>query len=414
MFSVTQLVQAEEIKPLSDDDDNKPIEVFISTKEEPDPLKLSLNSTLKLAVENNLNIALQKDKVKENKLKVDEVKNKKLLLFFKFANSSALENSAQYSLEASESRLKTTINNVITEASVKYYKLVEAILARNIADEFLKQGKLSLEQNEKLLKLGKATNFEVKQTEVFVESLKQKQLESQIAYMLSSVDLAQYLNQKNLNINIMPEECNLNSKNNASIDDIKMLNLVNETILLTECIEFALQNRPELEEIKYKIRSLEELKMATKSDEIKSKTIDSQISQLKKTLEMLENTVKATVTQALLKLIGSKNQIEVAKKKCELSIKALDQAYITRSEGFSTNKDVLDAQIYLAGAKKDLIKAIIAYNIAQIKLLNELGIIDKDIISKNTPLKLSNNRGSNKQKHTENKLLNSNVETIKQ
>lgn len=379
----------------------KPIEVIISTKADVEPYKLNLNDTLKLAMKNNLNIAIKRDKVNENKLQLDEVKSKKLLLFFKFANAEALEKSANYSLEASQANLKATSNNVLEEATIKYYNLLQTILARDIARDFLKLGELSLNQNQELLKEGKSTKFDVKQTEVFVANLKQKLLETEIAYMVSSVDLAQYLDQGGIVTKIIPEEVgNANNNNNVaeSTDNtednnnfnvcFKTLNLIPDNILLNESLDYALNNRPELDELTHKMNSLQELKKATKSDEIKIRTIDSQINQIKSSYKLMQNTIKTTVTQALLKLIGSKSQIDVAKQKYSLSQSALNQAEISKKEGFATNKEVLDAQVNLAQSKNDYIKAIVSYNTAQITLLKELGIISIDVIIDNKPVEL--------------------------
>lgn len=364
------------------------IKINISTKENIKPTTLNLLSTLKLAKENNLQLAINKDIINENKIKLDEVRNKRLFLFFKFANVRALEKSADYSLESAKANYKTTQNTVLADTTIKYYNLIKAVSAKQIAKDFLKKGELALHENEQLLKAEAATNFEVKQTEVFVENLKQKLLESEIAYMMASVDVSQYINQKDITMKILPSECL--ASNNGQDQDIKvnMLTLIPEDILLIDSIDFALQNRPELEEVENNINSLEQLIRATKFDEIKIKTISSQISQLKSSKLLLKNTIKSTVTRALLQLIGTKNQIDVAKQKLALSKKALSQAKITRKEGFGTNKDVLEAQVYLAQAKNDYINSIIAYNLAQIDMLKELGTISIATIEKNKPIQI--------------------------
>ena len=364
----------------------QPIKVNISTQENLQPLKLDLCSALKMAQDNNLNIAIKKDKVDESQLKLDEVKSKRLFFFFKFANAGALEDSAVYSLEASKLNLDSTVNDVLAETSKKYYNLVQSMLAREVAREFLKKGELALQENQKLLEEGSATKFDVKQTEVFVENLKQKSLEAEIAYMLSSVDLAQYINEKSIKTNIVPHEC---SSNDAKEDiKIEILTLVPDDILLNDSIDYALANRPELNELEYKIKSLDELIKATKLNDIKVKTIKSQGSQLQNTLDLMKNTVKATVTQSLLQLIGAKSQIDVAEKKYNLSQKALEHAKIIRKEGFTSNKDVLDAQVNLSQSKNDYIKAIITYNVSQINLLKELGLIKIDTIVNNKPIEI--------------------------
>lgn len=381
IISCSQLLYAENGNANSE---NEPIKANISTLEDIEPVTLSLYTTLTLAKENNLSIAIKKDKVNESQLKLDEVKNKRLFLFFKFTNSNALEQSANYSIEASEANLKATINNVLADASRKYYNVLQALYAKQVAKEFLKKGENSLAENNKLLEEGAATKFEVKQSEVFVENLKQKLLESDIAYMLSSVDLAQHINAKVLNTNIIPVECKSSEKDGEI--NVEPLLLIPDNILLNDSVDYALANRPELEELEYKIKSFEELNNATKNDEIKEKTIESQISQLENTLALTKNTIKTTVTQALLKLIGTKNQIEVARKKYTLSISALDQARVTRQEGYGSNKDIIDAQVNLAQAKNEYIKTIISYNLAQIDLLKELGLIEIDILIKNEPI----------------------------
>ncbi|MGD9580362.1 MAG: TolC family protein [Vampirovibrionia bacterium] len=370
------------------------IKINISTKENIEPTVLNLFNTLKLAKENNLQLAISKDVIKENKIKLDEIRNKRLFLFFKFANARALENSAHYSLESAKAKYKTTQNTVLADTTKKYYNLIKAVSAKQIAKNFLKQGELSLHENERLLEQGDSTKFEVKQTEVFVENLKQKLLESEIAFMMASVDVSQYINQKDIAMKILPQECDSSNEDNEGDINIAILTLIPEDVLLNDCIELAIQNRPELKELENNIKSLEQLIIATKFDEIKIKTLEAQISQLKSSELLLKNTVKSTVTTALLQLIGSKNQIDVAKQKLSLSKKALEQAQITRKEGLGTNKNVLDAQVNLAQAKNDYINSIITYNLAQINLLKELGTISISTIEKNKPIdipKLENN-----------------------
>lgn len=364
------------------------IKINISTKENIKPTVLNLISTLKLAKENNLQLAINKDIINENKLKLDEVRNKRLFLFFKFANVRALEKSAEFSLESAKAKYKTTQNTVIADTIKKYYTLIKAVSAKQIAKDFLKQGELSLNETIQLLKEESATKFEVKQTEVFVENLKQKLLESEIGYMMASVDVSQYINQKDISMKILPAEC-ITSNNGQNQDiEVNILTIIPDDILLIDCIDFAIQNRPELEEVKNNINSLEQLISATKYDEIKIKTLESQISQLKSSELLLKNTIKSTVTRALLQLIGTKNQIDVAKQKLSLSDKALEQAKTTKKEGFGTNKDVLEAQVYLAQAKNDYINSIIAYNLAQVDLLKELGTINIATIENNKPIQI--------------------------
>lgn len=395
---LTNITLAQEDKKY---EQNKPIEIIISTENNIEPLKLTLDSTLTLALKNNLNIAIKREKVNESKLQLDEVKSKRLFLFFKFTNVAALESSAELSLQAAEANLKATCNNTLEEASNKYYNLLQSLLAKQIAADFLKQGNLSLKNSQELYKSGNATNFEVKQTEVFVANLKQQLLESEIVYMVSSVDLAQYLNQEGIITKIVPEELpqnilddNSNNPNNTDYLDnneikIKTLQLIPENFLLNDAIDYALNKRPELEELNCSIKSLEELKKATRVDEIKAKTIDSQINQLNNSLKLMQNTIKTTVTQALLKLVGAKNQIAVAQQKYLLSKSALKQATISKEEGIGTNKDVLDAQVSLATSQNDYIKAIISFNTAQITLLKEIGIINIDIITNNKPIEIT-------------------------
>ncbi|MEW5821618.1 MAG: TolC family protein [Cyanobacteriota bacterium] len=366
---------------------NELIKVNISTSEDVEPVTLSLCKALELAKANNLNIAIKKDQVEENKLKLDEVKNKRLFLFFKFVNSGALQKSAKYSIEASTSSLRTTENNVLAESSAKYFNLLQTLLTKQVAKDFLKRGENSLIETKKLLEEGHATKFDVKQTEVFVEGLKQKLLEAEIAYMLSSVDIAQYINAKVFNTNIIPEECQYNAKDSKDIN-IKILNLIPDDLLLNDSVDYALKHRPELEELNCKIKSLEELIIATKNDDIKVKTLESQISQLHNTYNLTQNGIKTTVTKSLLQVIGAKNQIDVAQNKYNLSIKALEQAKMARIEGFSANKDILDAHVNLATSKNDYYKAIISYNIAQINLLKELGLIDIAILNDNKTIEL--------------------------
>lgn len=369
----------------------KPIEVIVSRQEDLEPLKLNLSTTLKTALKNNLNIAISQDKVDENKLKLEEIKNQKLFLFFKFANVNALIDSAKYSLKAAEANQKSTINTVIYDATNKYYTLLQALLAKKVAEEFLKKGELSLKEENELLNSGEVTKFDVKQSEVFVESLKQKLLDADIAYMMSSVDLAQYINEKDFNVKIIPEEFNIINGSNGAEIPIQKLNLIPDNILLNNCIKTSLNYRPEIEEINFQIKSLNEMKNATKFDEIKVQTINSQIKQLENTLKMTQNGIKATVTQALLKLIGAKNQIEVAKQKYILSQSALEQAKVSRKEGLATNKDIIDAQINFANSKNDYINAINQYNKAQVYLLKELGTIDIDTINSNKTVSLPEN-----------------------
>lgn len=369
-------------------DESKMIKVNVSTEDELPPVHLSLCEALQRAKKNNLNIAIKQGEVSESELKIDEVKSKRLFLFFKFANASALEKSAQYGYEAEKASLDTTVHKVLVETTKKYYTLLQSIMARQVAEEFLNLGKLSLNESEQLLNAGEATKFEVKQTEVFVENLKQKLLEAEIAYLMASVDLAQYVNEKDINIKIIPNECIPETLSDNNLP-VQVLHIVPENILLGDSIKYALQHRPELKEISYKIKVLEELIKATRMEEIKVKTLEAQISQLNNALKMSKNGVKATVSRAILQYIGSKNQIEVAKEKFLLSQKAYEQAKITRKEGFATNKDVLDAQVNLAKAKNDYIEAVLKFNISQVELTKELGLISIDIINENKPIEIS-------------------------
>ena len=359
------------------DSEQGKIQGLIKYQGDSKPINLTMEEALKRSLDNNLNIKIKKEQIKEKQLKLDDVQKSRFFLFFKFVNPIALENSAKYSLQSSQYQMDATSNTVLLEVASKYYNLLNTIMAKKIADEFLKQGELSLNENIELLNTGHSTKFDVSQTEVFVAGLKQKELEAEIAYMVSSVELAQKINIKDLTTKIIPFP-----EANSDEVKIKTLNIIPDNVLLNDCINKALESRPEIKDYEYQIKSLEEMKKASKMDNIKVDTFDAQINQLKNMLELTQNNIKTSLTQSLLSLIGAKNQIEVANQKYQLSIKALNQAKITKEEGFNTNKNVLDAQVELALSKNKYIESVIAYNIAQINFLYQLGIINiNNIIS---------------------------------
>lgn len=363
--------------------DSKTIECSVSANNLDEYQEYHLKDIMEMARCNNIQIAISQDDLDEAEMKVDKVKDKKLALYFKLINANTLLKAEKYGLIASKYAYKATVNKVLLDAAKKYYAVLQALLAKQIAEESLEQGELLLKNNEELLKSGLVTKFELQQTILYLEQLKQEQMEADVKYMVASVDLAQFVNAKALTKRIKPAEIDLNESKEIKLN---ILNLVPAEYTMEKAVDDSLAIKPEIEELRFQLESLKKLNKATKSDDFKEIEIQTNIKKLKKTIKLTENTIKTVVAQSFMAVKTTKNQVYVAEQNYLLSKKSLDNVKIKREEGLSTTKDVLDAQVDLTKSKNALIGALVAHNMSQVNLLSQMGLLDLCVLDSNDPL----------------------------
>ena len=97
-------------------------------------------------------------------------------------------------------------------------------------------------------------------------------------------------------------------------------------------------------------------------------------------VNLLENEILAEKAYAYYKLADK--GLNLAQQRYELAEKGMHQLHVSHEAGFSSSKDVLDGQVELARAKTALIGAQVAYNLSQIQLIYEMGLLSEDIFTR--------------------------------
>lgn len=337
-------------------------------------------------------------------------------LFNGFRNLfNAVAEKHQY--KASINTLEANIDEIMYTVTEGYYTLLSEKAKCIVDEKSLEESTEQLKLNQERFYAGVGTKLDVLQSQSLVSQAEQQLIQSQNNLKLAMVSFANLIG-IDLFDQLLPVE-----------DKLEMQNLIPADITLQEMVDVALLSRSEVSRDKHLIRSLilqrrsafsnylphasvsgglqgsgDKIRDVRRSQYIsislqwrgleklgtsgilKSKEVGAQVKEAELSLYNTMRDIQEEVIGAYYSRETSKKLLDSSKVKVEADKESLRLAKLRLTAGVGINSDYISAQRSLAQSRAEYINSIINYNLAEVKLLRVMGIIDlkniKDGITK--------------------------------
>jgi len=329
---------------------------FNSGAEEPEVRQLSLEESITIGLENNLdlkqaayNLSLRETEYQEaninNLLKTSIVTLKNAELNFKKAQNAFEEKKKQLALE---------------EITNRYFEVLECKEKVQIEQISVEQSKENLEMVKNKFSLGDASELDVMQAEV--------------GFSRAQLDLTQAENgltvaRMNLNYALgLPLNLQTKLTDTFSLEPLK--------ITLEESIQRALKNRYEIIEARDSLEFAKltlSLKQNEYTSEIEKKKAKIELEKEKVNLEQLMTSIPLEITSSFLSLRVKEANVPIAKKEAKEKEESYRISQMQYKAGFITTTDLLDSQIELTQAKINALEALFTANLANRQFIRAIG-----------------------------------------
>lgn len=315
---------------------------------------------------------------------------------------------------AARHKKSATISDALLESSKRYYDLVLAEALLQIRISAVKTSEAQLTLNSDLEEGGLATHLDVLQARTQLSSDRQSLIDQQINRRTAAIDLADLLNISQA-IDLTPQERVL-----------RPIRLIERNTPITKLLKAAIERRPEL-------RQFEELRLAAKKAIVVAGaplqpdfhfggnilgvgeksvsalyvinfginwnipglgTVDLanlQAARFQAREALLQsqkelNTVINEVRKSYLKTLSTERKLDETMAKVQSSREELRIAQLRFQYGVGRNIDILRAQQDVTSALIENAQAMADFNVAQIQLLHDCGLLTVDAATSTRPL----------------------------
>ena len=303
--------------------------------------------------------------------------------------------------EALKNYFKKTKNDLIFNVKKAYFNVLEAEKLEKVAEESLESLKSHLKVVEDFYKEGMVPQVDVLRAKVALANARNNLINAQNGVKLTKSYFNSVLNRK------MDEEVNL--------EDILILQEGN--FELSKCINNAFKNRPEIREMRNRLKMAEEgIKIARSNffpqvflignwdkkkgaeipiDEWKEswsavisvnmdiwdwgenrnevKKAKAEFQQIKNDFSLLKNSIEFEVRKSYLNLLSAEEKIKVQEESVKEAEKNFKDTSLRFKEGMATNTDVLDSEVLLMKAKTDYYESLYDFQVAKAGLEKAIG-----------------------------------------
>ncbi len=308
---------------------------------------------------------------------------------------------------ASRKDVQFTQEEVLKNTVVGYYTLLGSKLGIEVLTQNLKESEAQLEINKQNLGAGIGTKFDVLRAQAEVARAQQRLTESYNFYRQSQVNLANILGVEVVTA-VFPKE-----------EEVTIHSLVDKNLDISQISTMACESRPDLEALRFKIKSLEYQKKTYYSGFLPNinayggfgnvgtndlgfspinkqvgilanwplgrnlgfneytqfKTFDAKICEAKLELQNKYRNIQQNIIKSYYEAQTANDRVKFAEQQVESADESLRLAFLRLESGIGIYVDVLQSQSAKVDAKINLIRAIIDYNIAQANMLFEMGAI---------------------------------------
>lgn len=340
--------------------------------EEPQVIKLSLADALKMAEENNPQVALSKLAVEKAELGLKEIKYKEkkdednVSPYFSTSdfdykyNMEMGKKNAEFGLKMAQAGVDATLRNIRFGVEAAYYGALAARDNVKIAQDALKRQEELLKIAEAKLKAGMIAKRDLMDAQV------------QVARAQAAVSTAElgkqkaYINLKKL--------LNIDLEKEIELTDAFDYKPAENAVDLNKLIEDAQQKRMDIVEAQGKLDIAQlDFDLTSKvypSNTFKYKEKEYALQEAKMNLENTKQDVEAEVREILLDLQEAVANIPVLDKSVEMAKESLRLAKLSFEAGMMRRVDVSQAEETLKQVELQRNQAIYNYNLAKIRLEN--------------------------------------------
>lgn len=307
-----------------------------------------------------------------------------------------------------------TINDVILNTAVEYYRLLEYKISIEVYLKNLYERTAQLKLTETQWKAGVGTKFDVIRSKSEQAQAEQKLMIALNDFRVAQARLANVMGIE-VNTALIPIEI-----------EAKEYNLVDESLSIEELFEIAKNSRNDVKSQENTIKSMRQDKLAIYTEffpharifyqnqyqgtarlgvypnnvlgayldipigdrlgvgtVMKAKALQSQIDARCYSLTQLLRDIKESIVRNFYNSIILKDRIGIAKRQVEYASDSVRLAELRMEAGEGILIDVIQAQTLKTNARIELLTTIMEYNINQIRLLYDNGTISFENITKN-------------------------------
>ncbi len=284
-----------------------------------------------------------------------------------------LKQAAESNTVAAKAHLETIRQQALLSSAKLYGSLTQAFLQKYLNYEALEQGRAQLKLEEGRFVSGETNRFDVTQTQMALIDRYSQYLEADNTFHTASMVLANQLNVSPDDL-LVPEGVDLQ----AQAQSVQLLKLLPPR-LNREQVLTMVKARPDNRELDARKEALQKLiKASIGQDKQRRK---AELRQLELEAEKLNATARVMAEKAFTDYTLAQKAVEIAQQRTDVATHYLYQLQISHAAGFSSAKEVLDGQIELSKIKAAQIGAQVAYNLSQIQLLYEVGLLNEESIA---------------------------------
>jgi len=338
-----------------------------------DTRKIGLEKIFHETLQNSITVRQAEVQINDAEAQAKEVRDPNLFNLLNPLDMPAMKKAAESNVQAAKAHLQAVRQKALLESARMYADLTQAFLGKYLAYQAIEQGRVQLKAEQEHFVAGDNNRFDVTQVEMALIDRYGKYLKADNVYHTASMALTNQIS-ASANNTLVPEDVALQD-GNATVPPLKLLP---DNLSLDMALKSA-KGRPDLQEMTHRKDALEKLvKAASGLDRQKKK---AELHQLELEIAKAGNGVAVMAEKAYSDYLLARKSLALAQQNFELGNQFVYQLQVSYTAGFSSAKDLLDGQIELAKVKTALISAQVAYNLSQIQLLYEMGLLSENALS---------------------------------
>jgi len=329
---------------------------FNSEAQEAEVRELSLEESITIGLENNLDL---KEAAYDLSLKETEYEEAKInnLLQTSIVTLKNAELSFKKAQDAFEEKKKQLALEEITNRYFEVLKCKEKVQIEQISG---KQSKENLEMVKNKFSLGDASELDVMRAEVGLSQAELNLTQAENGLTIAGMNLNYALG--------LPLDLPLKLTDTFSLEPLE--------ITLEESIQKALKDRYEITQAQDSL-DFARLKLTLKQNEytseIEKKKAEIELKKEEGNLEQVMKTIPLEITSLLLSLKEKEVNVQITKKQAEEKKESYRIAQAQYKAGLITTSDLLDSQIELTQANINALEALFSANLAKRQFIKALG-----------------------------------------
>ena len=321
-------------------------------------------------------------KIEETQAKQLSVKNKRVLLFFRYFNSQYLEGSAESDVLAAREHYRHTLNQMYEQGARAYLDAMEATLLTHLRFQQIQRADRALVAATQQFKSGDTTSFKVTQAKHNLLATYQTFLSAKSLLTQSSLKLGHLVGNTAATA-FFPTQL-VWQGGHWAIRPLVLFESPPDTAALAAHIK----TRPDLNALAYRRKSVKNLLQAntSKFDRNQQTMLKATIRQMALRWQQVQGGADIARQRALDDRLTALHQLELADAGVQLALRSLTQTDVSYRAGFSSDTDRRDAQLVYDEALTHQHRMQLRQYRAELALLGTAGLTTQSRLLKATPL----------------------------